>query len=107
MTGESTHSSSGAEEERELPHVREGGWEEEREGEREQEEGEGEARRDQGEPRKLGKLVPTITRLVGNNRVYRWYGCWLVITYQERGLLIHTPPWHEGPPSVRWMRSNI
>ena len=58
MAGESTHSrpesSSGAEEERELPHVREGGWEEERE----QEEGEGEARRDQGEPRKLRKLVP-------------------------------------------------
>ena len=57
MAGESTHSrpesSSGAEEDRELPHVREG-WEEERE----QEEGEGEARRDQGEPRKLGKLVP-------------------------------------------------
>ena len=53
MAGESTHSSSGAEEDRELPHVREG-WEEERE----QEEGEGEARRDQGEPRKLRKLVP-------------------------------------------------
>ena len=62
MAGESTHSrpesSSGAEEERELPHVRGGGWEEEREGGREQEEGEGEARRDQGEPRKLRKLVP-------------------------------------------------
>ena len=62
MAGESTHSrpesSSGAEEERELPHVREG-WEEEREGGREQDEGEGEARRDQGEPRKLGKLVAT------------------------------------------------
>ena len=22
----------------------------------------------------------SITRLVGNNRVYRWYGCWLVIS---------------------------
>ena len=49
----------------------------------------------------------TITRLVGNNRVYRWYGCWLVITYQERGLLNHTPTWHTGPPSVRWLRSYI
>ena len=51
MAGESAHSrpessSSAADEERELPHVREG-WEE-REGEREQEEGEGESRRDQG-----------------------------------------------------------
>ena len=49
--GESAHSrpessSSAADEERELPHVREG-WEE-REGEREHEEGEGESRRDQG-----------------------------------------------------------
>ena len=34
-------------------------------------------------------------------------GCWLVITYQERGLLNHTPTWHEGPPSVRWLRSYI
>ena len=53
MTGESAHSrpessSSAADEERELPHVREG-WEPEREGEREQEEGEGESRRDQGQ----------------------------------------------------------
>ena len=49
MTGESVHSrpessSSAADEERELPHVREG-WEPERE----QEEGEGESRRDQGQ----------------------------------------------------------
>ena len=30
-------------------------------------------------------IQPTgpITRLVGNNRVYRWYGCWLVITNQH------------------------
>ena len=49
----------------------------------------------------------SITTLVGNNRVYRWYRCWLVITYQERGLLIPPPPWRTGPPSVRRMRSNI
>ena len=24
--------------------------------------------------------VTAITRLVGNKRVYRWYGCWLVIS---------------------------
>ena len=53
------------------------------------------------------RVAVGITRLVGNNRVYRWYGCWLVITYQERGLLNHTPTWHEGPPSVRWLRSYI
>ena len=61
MAGESTHSSSGAEEDRELPHVREG-WEEERE----QEEGEGEARRDQGEPRKLGKPKSTCMFALGD-----------------------------------------
>ena len=48
-----------------------------------------------------------ITRLEGNNRVYRWYGCWLVITYQERGLLNLPPTWHTGPPSVRRLRSII
>ena len=61
----------------------------------------------QGFGRILTEKSFTITRLVGNNRVYRWYGCWLVITYQERGLLNHTPTWHEGPPSVRWLRSYI
>ena len=25
----------------------------------------------------------------------------------ERGLLNHTPTWHTGPPSVRWLRSYI
>ena len=52
-------------------------------------------------------LVVDITRLVGNKRVYMGCGCWLVITYQERGLLNHTPTWHTGPPSVRWLRSYI
>ena len=34
-------------------------------------------------------------------------GCWLVITYQERGLLNLPPTWHTGPPSVRRLRSIV
>ena len=57
MTGESVHSrpessSSAADEERELPHVRED-WEPERE----QEEGEGDSRRDQGQFWKYKSLI--------------------------------------------------